>query len=231
MKTKKLLAVLSLALGAVLALPAWAQNTAPSNDDSFTKYGQEFKGKIGRTYAESVEWYPEQVKPKPGTPNVFIIYLDDVGFAQYGCFGGLIKTPNIDALAADGLRYNNFHTPALCSPSRAALMAGRNTHKIGLGSHALTAMGFPGYNGTPPESAKSSPSISSTPALKPSRWANGITRLCRKLRKAAPFNIGPAARASTIIMDSWRRMRTTSARCSSTIITRRRHGWARRIIT
>jgi len=97
-KTKKLLAVLSLALGAVLALPAWAQNTAPSNDDSFTKYGQEFKGKIGRTYAESVEWYPEQVKPKPGTPNVFIIYLDDVGFAQYGCFGGLIKTPNIDAL-------------------------------------------------------------------------------------------------------------------------------------
>src|SRR5438552_5385860 len=132
-----------------------AQNAAPSNDDSFAKYGQEFKGKIGRTYAESAEWYPEQVKPKPATPNVFIIYLDDVGFAQYGCFGGLIKTPNIDALAADGLRYNNFHTPALCSPSRAALMTGRNTHKIGLGSHALTAMGFPGYNATPPESAKS----------------------------------------------------------------------------
>lgn len=124
-------------------------------DDSFEKYGQEFKGKIGRTYEESKEWYPEKVKPKPGTPNVLTIYLDDVGFAQYGSFGGLIKTPNIDALAADGLRYNNFHTPALCSPSRAALMAGRNTHKIGLGSHALTAMGFPGYNGTPPESAKS----------------------------------------------------------------------------
>ena len=134
---------------------AGAQDVAPSNDDSFKKYGQEFKGKIGRTYEESVEWYPEGVKPKPGTPNVLTIYLDDVGFAQYGCFGGLINTPNIDALAADGLRYNNFHTPALCSPSRAALMAGRNTHKIGLGSHALTAMGFPGYNGTPPESAKS----------------------------------------------------------------------------
>lgn len=124
-------------------------------DDSFAKYGQEFKGKIGRTYAESVEWYPEANKPKPGTPNVLLIYLDDVGFSQYGSFGGLINTPNIDALAADGLRYTNFHTPALCSPSRAALMAGRNTHKIGLGSHALTAMGFPGYNGTPPESAKS----------------------------------------------------------------------------
>src|SRR5438132_1001782 len=147
------LTILALAFG--LALPAGAQNAEPLYDDSFAKYSHEFKGKLGRTYAESVEWYPEQVKPKPGTPNVFIIYLDDVGFAQYGCFGGLIKTPNIDALAADGLRYNNFHTPALCSPSRAALMAGRNTHKIGLGSHALTAMGFPGYNGTPPESAKS----------------------------------------------------------------------------
>ena len=126
-----------------------------SVDESFKKYGQVFKGKVGRTYAESEEWYPEPRKPKPGTPNVLTIYLDDVGFAQYGCFGGLINTPNIDALAADGLRYNNFHTPALCSPSRAALMAARNTHKIGLGSHALTAMGFPGYNGTPPESAKS----------------------------------------------------------------------------
>src|SRR5438552_3359701 len=155
MKIKTISAAFSLALGAAIALPARAQDAAASKDDSFAKYGQEFKGKIGRSYAESEEWYPEGVKPKPGTPNVFMILLDDVGYAQFGCFGGLIKTPNIDALAADGLRYNNFHTPALCSPSRAALMAGRNTHKIGLGSLALTAMGFPGYNGTPPESAKS----------------------------------------------------------------------------
>jgi len=144
-----------LTAGAVLFGVLAAVQAAGPESESFKKYGQEFKGKIGRTYEESVEWYPEGVKPKPGTPNVFMIYLDDVGFAQYGSFGGLINTPNIDALAADGLRYNNFHTPALCSPSRAALMAGRNTHKIGLGSHALTAMGFPGYNGTPPESAKS----------------------------------------------------------------------------
>ena len=133
---------------------AWAQGKE-AVDPSFQKYGQVFKGKIGRTYAESQEWYPETTKPKPGTPNVLLILLDDVGFAQYGSFGGLIKTPNIDALAADGLRYNNFHTTALCSPSRATLMAARNPHRIGLGSHALTAMGFPGYNGTPPESAKS----------------------------------------------------------------------------
>jgi len=133
---------------------AWAQHKE-SEDASFKKYGQEFKGKIGRTYEESREWYPEAKKPKPGTPNVFIILLDDVGYSQIGSYGGLIRTPHIDALAADGLRYNNFHTTALCSPSRATLMAGRNPHRIGLGSHALTAMGFPGYNGTPPESAKS----------------------------------------------------------------------------
>ena len=151
---KRVLCAIVLAMCA-LSLCSCASGTGEQDSEPFKKYGQEFEGKIGRTYEESVEWYPEGRKPKPGTPNVLIIYLDDVGFAQYGCFGGLIDTPNIDALAADGLRYNNFHTPALCSPSRAALMAGRNTHKIGLGSHALTAMGFPGYNGTPPESAKS----------------------------------------------------------------------------
>ena len=124
-------------------------------DDSFQKYGQEFKGKIGRSYAESKEWYPEPKKAKPGTPNVLIILLDDVGYSQLGSYGGLIQTPNMDALAADGLRYNNFQTTALCSPSRASLMAGRNPHRIGFGSHALTAMGFPGYNGITPESAKS----------------------------------------------------------------------------
>lgn len=128
---------------------------AESDSESFKKYGQEFKGKIGRSYAESEEWYPETKKPKPGTPNVLIILLDDVGFSQLGSYGGLIQTPHLDALAADGVRYNNFHTTALCSPSRASLMAARNPHRIGLGSHALTAMGFPGYNGTPPESAKS----------------------------------------------------------------------------
>lgn len=115
----------------------------------------EFKGKIARSYADSQEWWPEPKKPPEGAPNVIIFLLDDVGFAQIGSFGGLIETPNIDRLAANGLRYNNFHTTALCSPSRASLMAGRNPHSIGLGSHALTAMGFPGYNAIVPETAKS----------------------------------------------------------------------------
>ncbi len=128
---------------------------AQTQDSDFEKYGQVFKGKISKSYAESQEWWPEVPKPKPGTANVLIILLDDVGFAHLGPYGGLSQTPNIDKLAAGGLTYSNFHTTALCSPSRAALMAGRNPHKIGLGSHSLTAMGFPGYNGFPPESGKS----------------------------------------------------------------------------
>lgn len=115
----------------------------------------EFKGKIARSYKDSQEWWPEEKRPKESAPNVLIFILDDVGFAQMGAFGGLIKTPNIDKLASNGLRYNNFHTTSLCSPSRASLLAGRNPHSIGLGSHALTAMGFPGYNAIIPESAKS----------------------------------------------------------------------------
>jgi arylsulfatase len=115
----------------------------------------EFKGKIAKSYEDSVEWWAKKQRPPEGAPNVIIFLLDDTGFAQVGCFGGLIKTPNIDRLAAGGLRYNNFHTTALCSPSRATLMAGRNPHMIGLGSHALTAMGFPGYNAIVPPTAKS----------------------------------------------------------------------------
>jgi arylsulfatase len=114
-----------------------------------------FKGKIAKKFEDSKEDWPERAKAPAGAPNIMIILLDDVGFAQLGANGGLIATPNLDKLAANGLNYTNFHTTALCSPSRAALMAGRNHHSIGLGSHALTAMGFPGYNGMIPPTAAS----------------------------------------------------------------------------
>ena len=129
--------------------------TSCAADNAGLDTGQEFQGKIARSYEESEEWWPEPVRPPEDAPNVLILLLDDVGFAQVGSFGGLIETPNIDRLADNGLRFNNFHTTALCSPSRATLMAGRFPHAIGLGSHALTAMGFPGYNAVVPPSAKS----------------------------------------------------------------------------
>ena len=120
-----------------------------------THGSDEFQGTIARSYEESEEWWADPVRPHPDAPNVIIFLLDDVGFGQLGqSFGGLIETPNIDRLAANGLRYNNFHTTALCSPTRASMMTGRNPHTIGLGSHSLTAMGFPGYNAMVPDSCK-----------------------------------------------------------------------------
>ena len=126
-----------------------------SESGAKTKNIEGFDGVIAEKYSDSSEWWASEQLPEEGSPNIIIFVLDDVGFAQIESFGGLIHTPNIDELANNGLRYNNFHTTALCSPSRASLMAGRNPHSIGLGSHALTAMGFPGYNAIMPESAKS----------------------------------------------------------------------------
>jgi len=138
---------------AVASLVLWSAGCASPEHGS--EGGPVFKGKIARSYEDSEEWWPDPIVPPKGAPNVIIFLLDDTGFGQIGSFGGLIATPNIDRLAANGLRYNDFHTTALCSPTRASLMAGRNPHSIGLGSHALTAMGFPGYNAVVPETAKS----------------------------------------------------------------------------
>lgn len=109
---------------------------------------------IGRTVKDSVPWFEPRPHPE-GAPNVVVVLLDDVGFAQLGCYGSDIATPNIDRLAAGGLRYNRFHVTALCSPSRAALLTGRNHHAVGMGFLSDIAMGFPGYTTRIPKSAAS----------------------------------------------------------------------------
>ena len=113
---------------------------------------QAYAGKIGRTLAESTEWWPAPVKPPADAPNVVWILLDDVGFGASGTFGGVIPTPVLDQLAAQGLRYTNFHTTAICAPSRAALLTGRNSssvHEAGF-SHTVLSAGFPGWDGRLP---------------------------------------------------------------------------------
>ncbi len=90
---------------------------------------------------------------RPGSPNVLIWLLDDVGFAQLSCFGGLIPTPNIDRVAKMGLRYSNYHTPAICSATRAAMLTGRNPHSVHVGGHAAAVRPFPGYDSQIPASA------------------------------------------------------------------------------
>jgi arylsulfatase len=111
---------------------------------------QEFGGRIGRDWRDSEPWWPPEVKPPAGAPNVMLVVLDDVGFGQLGCYGSPIDTPVIDGLAASGVRLANFHTTALCSPSRACLLTGRNHHRSGMGRVADLAVGYPGYWGKPP---------------------------------------------------------------------------------
>jgi len=115
----------------------------------------EFEGKIGETYKDSTpDFSPALPLTSPkGAPNVLIVLLDDVGFGQLGCYGGPIATPNIDKLASRGLRYNNFHTTALCSPSRAALLTGRNHQAVSMAAITEAATGFPGNYGSIPKSA------------------------------------------------------------------------------
>ena len=84
-----------------------------------------FGGKIGRTIADSTPHWPEETKPPKNAPNILVMLFDDVGFSDLGCYGSPIKTPTIDAIAARGLRYTGFHTTAMCSATRAALLTGR----------------------------------------------------------------------------------------------------------
>ncbi|MEZ5246973.1 MAG: arylsulfatase [Acidimicrobiales bacterium] len=97
---------------------------------------------------------PRAAPPYPaGAPNVVVIVLDDLGFAQLGCYGSDLDTPNIDRLAERGLRFTNFHTTAVCSPTRACLLTGRNHHRVGMGMLPDLPVNFPGYTGVFPESA------------------------------------------------------------------------------
>ena len=112
--------------------------------------GAAFPGVIGRTFDVSTPAWPEPVRPPAGTPNVLFIVLDDTGFGQLGCYGSPINTPNIDRLAANGLRYTNMHTTALCSPTRSCILTGRNHHSNHMACITEGATGYPGYDGVIP---------------------------------------------------------------------------------
>ena len=115
----------------------------------------QFQGVISADSAKSRAAFPEEVTARQGAPNVVLILVDDVGFSATSTFGGAIQTPNFDRLASSGLRYNNFHVNSLCSPTRAALLSGRNNHQVGFGTVAEAASGFPGYNSLWPKNAAS----------------------------------------------------------------------------
>ncbi len=154
----------------------------------------EFGGTIGRYHHEAEPWWPEPVRAPEGAPNVLMVVLDDVGFAQLGCFGSDLDTPTFDRLAAGGLRYANFHTTALCSPTRACLLTGRNHHSVGMGRIVELATGFPGYDARIPPSCGMLPA-----ALVPegyAAWAIGKWHLTPEdeLHEGAARNRWPLGR-------------------------------------
>jgi arylsulfatase A-like enzyme len=106
-----------------------------------------FAGKIGRTLAESTAWFDDPPHPGTNAPNVVVVLLDDTGFAQFGCYGSDIETPNVDALAAGGAQFTNFHVTPLCSPTRAALLTGRSQHAVGMRALSNFTTGFPNMLG------------------------------------------------------------------------------------
>ena len=155
---------------------------------------QSFKGRIGRTVYESKPHWPDMPTPRDDAPNVVVMLFDDLGFAHLGCYGSSIATPNIDRLAAGGLRYTNFHTTALCSPTRAALLTGRNHHSVGMRGLSNWNTGYPNCTGTVAKSAATLAEM-----LRPggySTFAVGKWHLTpiEQLSPAGPFDQWPLSR-------------------------------------
>ncbi len=147
-----LLAPLSLAL-AQGAPAAKAGAGGPPNVSILPHPDPVFKGVIGRTTEDSKSDFPQPVKAPEGAPNILVILTDDVGFGASSSFGGPIPTPTLDSLAATGLKYNAFNTTALCSPTRAALITGRDQHTVHTGIIMERSLGYPGYDSLMPKSA------------------------------------------------------------------------------
>jgi arylsulfatase len=150
------LAISAATLTILALVPALAQQitgTPGSPEATTTITGKQlpppdpkFGGVIKEKASESTSWWPPRVVPPKGAPNVLLIMTDDQGFGAPGTFGGVIPTPTMDRIAREGLRYTNFHSTSLCSPTRAAIITGRNHHSVGFGVVGEIATGFPGYD-------------------------------------------------------------------------------------
>lgn len=151
------IALTALSLGTFASAGAFAQQpvvtdkcspeaTEVLNSKSIPAAPTPFGGVIKRTAAESKSCWDPRIVPPKGAPNILLIMTDDSGFGVPSTFGGVIPTPALDRIANNGLRYTNFNSTALCSPTRAALITGRNHHSVGFGVVSEQPTGFPGYN-------------------------------------------------------------------------------------
>jgi arylsulfatase A-like enzyme len=153
LETVAIAALVSCYIG--LSTSALAQNAPPpsAGAEILPMPAPPFEGVIGRKASESKPDFPRAVTAPTGAPNVLLIMTDDTGFGAASTFGGPIPTPNLDRIYQQGLCYNQFHTTALCSPTRSALLTGRNHHSVGFGNISEFATGYPGYDSIIPKSA------------------------------------------------------------------------------
>lgn len=154
---------------------------------------QAFSGAAGRTLDTSVpDWsIVAEVAPPAGAPNVLVVLIDDTGFGQASTFGGPIQTPTLDRLAAGGLRFNGMHTAALCSPTRASLLTGRNHHRVGFGSVGELPGPFPGYSAVLPRDCAPFPKILQENGYATSAFGKWHLTPSRQQGQAGPFDRWP----------------------------------------
>jgi arylsulfatase A-like enzyme len=181
--------------------PAAAQDAtgAPGSPDATTtidgRYLPQppapFQGEINLNALQSKAAWPARVVPPKGAPNIVVILTDDVGFGAPSTFGGPIPTPALDHIAANGLRYTNFHTTSLCSPTRAALLTGRNHHSVGFGVISEMATGFPGYNSVMGPESASVAKILKANGYKTAWFGKNHNTPSFETSQAGPFNQWP----------------------------------------
>jgi hypothetical protein len=134
------------AAGVVHGVPGSPSATLPIDGRVLPPTPPAFGGVIKEIAKDSTSWWPPRVVPPEGAPNVLLIMTDDQGYGVSSTFAGIIPTPAMDRVANAGLRYTQFHSTALCSPTRAALITGRNHHSVGFGVITEISTGFPGYD-------------------------------------------------------------------------------------
>jgi len=153
-----------------------------------------FMGEIGATVKDSRADFPKPIQAPAGAPNVLLIVLDDVGFGHAGAFGGAVATPTMDRLASEGLRYNTFHTTALCSPTRAALLTGRNHHSVATGVVIEMGTGFPGYTGIVPNTTAGLPEILRQNGYSTAAFGKWHNTPDNEISPSGPFDRWPTGR-------------------------------------
>jgi arylsulfatase len=147
--------------------------------------------KVGLTYKDSATDFPKPQQAPEGAPNILLVLLDDVGFGWPSAFGGLVRMPTAERLAENGLKYNQFHTTALCSPTRAALLTGRNHHTVHSGVIGELATGFPGYDGIVPKSCATVAELLKQNAYATGWWGKNHNVPDNQTSEAGPFDNWP----------------------------------------